>query len=139
MTDADLTGVPEQSCPLCLALPAAAPGAAFGGAEQVAAVSDKYPSADGHTLVLPRRHVGRVLDLTDDEYVALWRLVRRELQRLEANAPDGYTIGINDGLAAGQTIAHLHVHVIPRNDGDTPDPKGGIRWVLPATADYWSR
>lgn len=102
-------------------------------------MSDKFPSAEGHTLVVPRRHVARVLDLTDEEYAALWELVRGELRRLEANAPDGYTIGINDGLAAGQTIAHLHVHLIPRHDGDTPEPKGGIRWVLPGTADYWSR
>ena len=52
--------------------------------------------------------------------------------------PDGYNIGINSGKAAGQTVAHLHVHIIPRYEGDVDDPKGGIRWVLPTKADYWS-
>lgn len=52
--------------------------------------------------------------------------------------PDGYNIGINDGAAAGQTIAHLHIHLIPRYAGDQPDPRGGVRWIFPAKADYWS-
>ena len=52
--------------------------------------------------------------------------------------PDGYNIGINDGAAAGQTVMHVHMHVIPRYRGDWPDPRGGIRWIIPEKADYWS-
>ena len=52
--------------------------------------------------------------------------------------PDGYNIGINDGAAAGQTVVHVHMHVIPRYRGDRPDPRGGIRWIIPEKADYWS-
>ncbi|MDV7390058.1 HIT domain-containing protein, partial [Arthrospira platensis SPKY1] len=53
-------------------------------------------------------------------------------------SPDGYNIGINDGPAAGQTVPHLHIHLIPRYKGDLPDPRGGVRWVIPTKADYWS-
>jgi diadenosine tetraphosphate (Ap4A) HIT family hydrolase len=64
-------------------------------------------------------------------------LVRTEIEK--DLAPDGYNIGINDGAAAGQTIFHLHLHVIPRYKGDVEDPRGGMRHVIPAKADYWSR
>ena len=53
-------------------------------------------------------------------------------------SPDGYNIGINDGAAAGQTVPHLHIHLIPRYNGDSPDPRGGVRWIVPDKADYWS-
>ncbi len=52
--------------------------------------------------------------------------------------PDGFNIGINDGEAAGQTVPHLHLHLIPRFTGDVPEPRGGIRWIFPDKADYWS-
>lgn len=67
--------------------------------------------------------------------MALVNIVSRELR--DRLSPDGFTIGINDGEAAGQTIPHAHVHVIPRFAGDVPDPRGGIRWVIPARAAYW--
>ncbi len=54
-------------------------------------------------------------------------------------SPDGFNIGINDGVAAGQTVPHLHIHLIPRFAGDLHDPRGGVRWVIPAKADYWSQ
>lgn len=54
-------------------------------------------------------------------------------------SPDGYNIGVNDGQAAGQTVMHLHMHLIPRFEGDLPDPRGGVRWVIPEKADYWSK
>jgi diadenosine tetraphosphate (Ap4A) HIT family hydrolase len=53
--------------------------------------------------------------------------------------PDGFNIGINDGAAAGQTVPHLHIHLIPRYKGDLPDPRGGVRWLFPEKADYWSK
>jgi diadenosine tetraphosphate (Ap4A) HIT family hydrolase len=58
---------------------------------------------------------------------------------VQTRPPDGFNLGINDGRAAGQTVPHVHLHVIPRFLGDSPDARGGIRWVLPETADYWSR
>ena len=79
-------------------------------------------------------------EATDDEradLVALLLLAREALER--DFRPAGYNIGINDGVAAGQTVAHLHVHLIPRYAGDRDDPRGGVRWVLPEKAAYWKR
>ncbi len=105
----------------------------------VLAIRDAYPVAPGHTLVLPRRHVARLAQLHDDERAALFELAERARRALDTELrPDGYTLGINDGAAAGQTVPHLHLHLIPRFAGDRPDPRGGVRWVLPERADYWS-
>ena len=104
------------------------------------ATPDMYPAADGHTLVLPRRHVASIFDLDEDESMELWALVgavRAELDR--QYRPDGFTVGINDGLAAGQTIPHAHVHIIPRHLGDVADPTGGLRGILPHKARYWEK
>ena len=66
-------------------------------------------------------------------------MLQRVRSMLDAELrPDGYNIGINDGVAAGQTVMHVHMHVIPRYRGDRPDPRGGIRWIIPEKADYWS-
>ena len=101
-------------------------------------VRDAYPVAPGHTLVIPRRHVGSFFELHHSEQVAMLTLVDRARQGLEREfAPDGYTIGVNDGAAAGQTVPHVHMHLIPRHRGDVDDPRGGIRWVLPLKARYW--
>jgi diadenosine tetraphosphate (Ap4A) HIT family hydrolase len=64
-------------------------------------------------------------------------LARTKAALDEAHSPAGYNIGINDGAAAGQTIAHLHIHLIPRYAGDQPDPRGGVRWIFPERANYW--
>ena len=102
------------------------------------AAPDLYPAAEGHTLVLPWRHVGSIFELAEDEQAAVWELVAEVRERLRLSyRPDGFTVGINDGLAAGQTIPHAHVHVIPRYLGDVPDPTGGLRGILPHKARYW--
>jgi diadenosine tetraphosphate (Ap4A) HIT family hydrolase len=89
-------------------------------------------------LVIPRRHCRGLFDLDADEYAAIWRLVRDVRHALyERLQPDGFNVGANDGTAAGQTVPHAHVHVIPRFDGDVPDPRGGLRWVVPDRAAYW--
>jgi len=106
-----------------------------------AAVSfaDRFPVAKGHALVVPRCMVASLFDLTPVTQAAVWESVWKTRELLaERYHPDGFNIGINDGEAAGQTIAHAHVHVIPRYRGDVPDPRGGIRWVLPQKAPYWS-
>jgi diadenosine tetraphosphate (Ap4A) HIT family hydrolase len=108
--------------------------------KEAIAVDDAYPVSPGHTLVIPRRHVGSYFELRDRERLALSRLLDQTQRDLAARMmPDAYTIGINDGPAAGQSIPHVHVHLIPRYRGDRENPRGGVRWVLPDKADYWTR
>jgi diadenosine tetraphosphate (Ap4A) HIT family hydrolase len=104
------------------------------------AILDRYPVTEGHTLVLPRRHVPRFFDLRPEESAALWQLVAEVRGELERNLnADGFNVAINDGPAAGQTVMHCHVHVIPRRLGDAREPRGGIRWVFPDKAPYWEK
>lgn len=106
----------------------------------VIAVRDSFPLTQGHSLVIPRRHVASFFDTTLEERVAILELLEHTKAVIDReHAPDGYNIGINNGAAAGQTIMHLHVHLIPRYSGDTIDPRGGIRWIFPDKAAYWKR
>jgi len=128
----------NPACPFCdIALPGVQ-RPLLTTTEHVAAFEDAYPSTPGHVLVVPRRHVGRILDLTEAEFHDLWHVAREQMHRLESTHPDAYTIGVNDGAAAGQTVAHVHLHIIPRRLGDTADPRGGVRWAVPDTAPYWN-
>ncbi len=102
------------------------------------AILDGFPVAEGHSLVVPKRHVASPFDLPDEEQAALWHLVALVRTGLmEWLKPDGFNVGVNDGLAAGQTVMHAHIHIIPRRRGDVPDPRGGVRWVVPSKAVYW--
>src|SRR3954451_18553270 len=104
------------------------------------AFPDAYPLAEGHTLVAPRPHVRSLYELNAHQQSLVWELVAEVRQRLLVGLkPDAFNIGVNDGLAAGQTVDHAHVHVIPRWNGDVADPRGGIRWILDDKADYWSK
>ena len=106
--------------------------------EHAIVIRDGFPVSPGHTLIIPRRHVASFFAVTDAERADLMSLLaaaRDELQR--QFCPAGYNIGINDGAAAGQTVPHVHVHLIPRYEGDRDDPRGGVRWVLPDKAAYW--
>lgn len=101
-------------------------------------VRDAFPVSKGHTLVVPRQHTASLFDLPAATQSALWRLVAEARTRLHDELhPDGFNLGLNDGEAAGQTVMHAHIHVIPRWTGDVPDPRGGIRWVIPDKARYW--
>ena len=101
-------------------------------------IRDTLPVSPGHTLILPMRHIASIFEATKDEVAALWdALQSARTQLLKEFSPDGFNIGINDGLAAGQTILHLHIHLILRYKGDMPDPRGGIRWIFPDKAVYW--
>jgi diadenosine tetraphosphate (Ap4A) HIT family hydrolase len=123
-----------RGCPFC-ELPI---GSIIDQNPHALAFRDRYPVAQGHTLVIPRRHVRSPFDLDAEELAALWSLAALVRQSLaDELSPDGFTIGVNDGAAAGQTVMHAHVHVIPRWNGDVADPRGGIRWVIPARAPYW--
>jgi len=124
----------EPDCPFC----DLEPRRRWIETEIAVAAPDLYPAAPGHTLVLAWRHVGSIFELTAHEQAAVWALVAEVRERLRTEyRPDAFTVGINDGLAAGQTIPHAHVHVIPRHLGDVPDPTGGLRGILPHKARYW--
>ncbi|EXI66532.1 MAG TPA: HIT family protein [Candidatus Accumulibacter phosphatis] len=102
-------------------------------------VRDAFPVSQGHTLIVPRRHVASFFSVTQEERASIVRLLDRAQVALRCDhALDGYNIGIDDGLAAGQTVPQLHIHLIPRYIGDHDDPRGGVRWVLPGKAKYWS-
>jgi diadenosine tetraphosphate (Ap4A) HIT family hydrolase len=100
--------------------------------ELAAALLDREPASKGHTLVIPKRHCASFFELTDAEVAACFALLRAEREKLCAeHRPDGFNVGINDGAAAGQSIEHTHLHLIPRYRGDHPDPRGGVRHVIP--------
>lgn len=102
------------------------------------ALWDVFPISLGHALVVPRRHAASWSELTADEKAAIPAGVDAVRALIdERYQPDAYNVGFNDGEAAGQTIPHFHVHVIPRYQGDVLDPRGGVRWVLPDKAAYW--
>lgn len=102
-------------------------------------IRDGFPISPGHTLIIPRRHVSSFFDLNEEERETMFsHLERAKVDLDSAYRPDGYNIGVNDGRAAGQTVMHLHMHLIPRYLGDRPDPRGGVRWIIPEKADYWS-
>ncbi len=123
-----------NSCPFCTLSPddiIAKCGGFF-------AKRDGYPISPGHTLLIPMRHVASFFDLTPGEQEDLLKLLDQIKTQLDDEfAPAGYNIGINDGEAAGQTVMHLHVHLVPRFEGDTDDPRGGVRWIFPKKAIYW--
>ncbi len=91
---------------------------------------DSYPASPGHTLVIPRRHVASFFDLMPEEVAACMALINEEKKHIDAEFhPDGYNIGVNVGPAAGQSIFHVHFHLIPRYKGDVENPQGGVRHV----------
>lgn len=122
-------------CPLCQRLETGDPHLAN---DRAAAIPDAYPMSPGHMLVVSRRHQTSYFALSADEQGALWGLVREVREALDrVHQPAGYNLGINEGAAAGQTVPHVHIHVIPRYAGDVADPRGGIRWILGEKAAYW--
>jgi len=127
--------VVERNCPFCRRLRA---GEIVLEGELAVAIADAYPVSPGHTLVFPRRHAEDFFALTDDEQAGVWALAREVHRRLNRDrSPAGCNVGINVGRAAGQTVDHAHLHVIPRYEGDVADPRGGVRWVIPKRARYW--
>ena len=119
-----------EACPFCGLKP-------LVGDEPVFTLRDKHPVSPGHSLIVTRRHFSSIADATLEEEWAIVAALRRVRQSLHLEfAPDGFNFGLNDGVAAGQTIAHLHVHVIPRFHGDTPDPRGGVRRCVDGKGAY---
>lgn len=98
---------------------------------------DSYPASPGHTVIIPRRHIASFFDLTPEEVAACMGLIKEEKKRIDEEFnPDGYNIGVNVGPAAGQSIFHVHIHIIPRYKGDVENPQGGVRHVIPKKAYY---
>lgn len=124
-----------SACPFCTL----DPGRIAFSNEHVVAIWDIFPVSPGHLLIVPRRHAATWDDLDDVEKSAVWRSVDKGIEVVKRrHAPDGFNVGFNFGEAAGQTIFHFHLHVIPRYEGDVPDPRGGVRHVIPAKANYLS-
>jgi diadenosine tetraphosphate (Ap4A) HIT family hydrolase len=124
----------ESGCVFC----AVAQGRIAWSSPSIIALWDAFPVSPGHALVVPRRHVASWRDLTPDEKTAITTGVDAVRALIDArHRPDGYNVGYNDGVAAGQTVMHFHMHVIPRYRGDVRDPRGGVRLVLPDKAAYW--
>lgn len=98
---------------------------------------DRFPVNPGHALIIPRRHVASYFDLTAEE-IAQMQTLLAEVKRIvsERFAPDGFNIGVNVGEAAGQSVFHVYMHLIPRYRGDVAKPRGGVRGVIPARQNY---
>jgi ATP adenylyltransferase len=98
---------------------------------------DSFPVSEGHALVIPNRHVASIWEMTDAEYTDAFNLVRRVKHLLqELFDPQGFNIGVNCGEAAGQTVFHAHIHIIPRYAEDVPNPRGGVRNIIPGKGSY---
>jgi diadenosine tetraphosphate (Ap4A) HIT family hydrolase/5-methylcytosine-specific restriction endonuclease McrA len=102
------------------------------------AVQDKYPVTEGHALVMPKRHTPDYFDLGTSELRACQQLLAEARTIVLENHPEvvGFNVGVNSGSAAGQTVMHCHIHLIPRRQGDVANPRGGVRAVIPGRADY---
>lgn len=113
-----------KPCPFCT-LP---PERIIDSNEYGLTIRDGFPVSTGHTLIIPKRHIGSWFGINADEQLGLLDLLARAKILLQDElSPDGYNIGINDGPSAGQTVPHLHMHLIPRYKGDQDDPRGGVR------------
>jgi diadenosine tetraphosphate (Ap4A) HIT family hydrolase len=124
----------SASCPFCHLDPVTV----LSSNRYAVAVWDGFPVTPGHSLIIPKRHIVSFFEATPEEQAALFELLGELRLRLAAERqPDGFNFGVNDGAAAGQTVMHLHIHLIPRYLGDTADPRGGVRWIMPEKAPYW--
>lgn len=107
--------------------------------ERFYVIRDGYPVSEGHSLIVPKTHIVSFFDMDEYESQEFYLVINRAKVDLDFRFnPKSYNIGINDGKHAGQTVMHLHIHLIPRYDGDQKDPKGGVRWIFPDKANYWS-
>jgi len=101
------------------------------------AIYDSFPVSQGHILVIPKKHINNYFEADSQTKDELWKLIDecKEIVDKKFN-PAGYNIGINCGEAAGQTVMHLHIHLIPRYKGDIENPRGGVRGVIPDKRIY---
>ncbi len=122
-----------QNCPFCNP----SEDRIFLRDDQILGLWDAYPVSPGHALLVPRHHIPTWFEATAEDQVALVGAIKGAKAVIEKiHRPDGYNIGINCGAAAGQTVFHLHIHLIPRFQGDVGDPRGGVRHVISGKANY---
>ena len=122
---------PNNPCLFC------APRAVTRRNELAYATRDSFPISPGHSLIIPLRHCADFFDLSAEELAACMHLLVATRKDLDVEfKPDGYNIGVNVGPAGGQSVLHAHVHLIPRYAGDHPNPRGGVRQIIPWKADY---
>ncbi len=129
-----------NSCSFCELLERDPAGRIIAHNDHAYLIADGFPVSLGHSLVISKRHIGSFFEASDAEKAGILHLIDEAKGLVdEKHYPAGYNIGINDGPAAGQTVPHLHVHLIPRYEDQSGDPRGGVRWVIPDKADYWSQ
>ena len=105
--------------------------------DTVFAIFDKFPVSKGHALIIPKRHCADYFDLSTEEQVNCFALLNQVQKLISAQfKPDGFNIGVNVNEAGGQTVPHVHIHLIPRYKGDVLNPEGGIRGVIPGKKEY---
>lgn len=120
-----------NECPFC----GYSPSSIILTNDEAYAIYDTKPLSPGHLLILPKRHIASLFEATVDEQTAMLLLLDQARGKVMREFhPDGFNIGINDGFDAGQTVMHLHIHLIPRYKGDVPNPRGGVRWIIPDKA-----
>jgi len=101
------------------------------------AMRDKHPVSEGHSMVISNRHFEDIFDATEEELIGFWKLILEVKEIIDKEfSPNAYNIGANVGRSAGQTVMHMHVHIIPRYRGDVDDPTGGVRYVIPKKGNY---
>lgn len=123
-------------CPFCQIIRAEGRSLLYEG-EFFVGFYDKYPVNEGHTLLVPRQHLLSVAELPGEKGKNLVEAINKLQNLLQSKYdPDGFNIGLNEGRAAGQSIEHLHWHLIPRYSGDVPEPLGGVRGVIPTKQKY---
>jgi diadenosine tetraphosphate (Ap4A) HIT family hydrolase len=122
-----------MSCPFC----PIDPGRIAFSNDHVIALWDRFPVSPGHLLVIPRRHAPAWPDLSPIEKSSIWSAIDQGQTVIsEQFRPEGFNVGFNESAAAGQTVFHFHLHIIPRYAGDVADPRGGVRHVIPNKANY---
>ena len=122
---------PNNPCLFC------APRGVTRRNELAYATRDSFPISPGHSLIIPLRHCADFFDLSAEELAACMDLLVATRKDLDVEfKPDGYNIGVNVGPAGGQSVLHAHVHLIPRYAGDHPNPRGGVRQIIPWKAEY---
>jgi len=128
----DESNVKNQDCPFCSGVRKVSDN------NSVFAIKDNYPVTKDHHLIIPYRHTDNYFTMTENERNDATELIRVLKNRLEENDPTitGFNVGMNSGESAGQTVMHSHIHLIPRRDGDTDKPRGGVRGVVPEKMDY---